>query len=157
MIVLFPENIGRYSLNLWSGRVAGTRLRGEETCQGVVVKSSSNWKSPYFLMTLVGFVVDWTMTWWLYKLQITDEAEGWIEEAPPVPLEPPLDVILWMIGKGEKDKLDESDKVLLRELFWVDKTTFLLPISAIGLIYGDKSLLLLEIWGYKDMKRRSKL
>jgi hypothetical protein len=34
-----------------------------------------------------------------------------------------------MIGKGEKDELDESDKVLLRELFWVDNTTFLLPIS----------------------------
>jgi hypothetical protein len=62
-----------------------------------------------------------------------------------------------MIGKGEKDELDESDKVLLRSLCWVDNTTFLLPISAIGLIYGDKPLLLLEIRGSKDMKRRSKL
>jgi hypothetical protein len=41
-----------------------------------------------------------------------------------------------MIGKGEKEKLDESDKVLLRVLCWVDNTTFLLPISAIGLISG---------------------
>jgi hypothetical protein len=37
-----------------------------------------------------------------------------------------------MIGEGEKDEPDESDKVLLRELCWVDNTTFLLPISAIG-------------------------
>jgi hypothetical protein len=62
-----------------------------------------------------------------------------------------------MIGKGEKDKLDESDKVLLRALCWVDNTTFLLPIPAIGLISGDKPLLLLETRGSKDMKRRSKL
>jgi hypothetical protein len=55
-----------------------------------------------------------------------------------VPPETPLDAILWMIGKGEKDDLDESDKVLLRELCWVDNTTFLLPISAIGLVSGDK-------------------
>jgi hypothetical protein len=62
-----------------------------------------------------------------------------------------------MIGKGEKDKLDESDKVLLRELCWVDKTMLLLPISTIGLIFGDKPFLLLEIRGSKVMKRRSKL
>jgi hypothetical protein len=74
-----------------------------------------------------------------------------------VPPEPPLDAILWIIGKGDKDELDESDKVLLRELCWVDKTTFLLPISTIGLISGDKPLLLLETRGYKDMKRRSKM
>jgi hypothetical protein len=74
-----------------------------------------------------------------------------------VPPEPPLDAILWMIGKGEKDELDESDKVLLRALCWVDNTTFLLPISAIGLISGDKPLLLLETRGSKDMKRRSKM
>ena len=61
-----------------------------------------------------------------------------------MPPKPPLDAILWMIGKGEKDELDESDKVLLRELCWVDNTTFLLHISAIGLISGDKPLLLLE-------------
>jgi hypothetical protein len=74
-----------------------------------------------------------------------------------VQLEPPLDAILWMIGKGKKDELKESDKVLLRELCWVDNTTFLLHISAIGLILGDKPLLLLETRGSKDMKRRSKL
>jgi hypothetical protein len=49
-----------------------------------------------------------------------------------------------MIGKGEKENLDESDKVLLKALFWVYNTTFLLPISAIGLISSDKPLLLLE-------------
>jgi hypothetical protein len=74
-----------------------------------------------------------------------------------VPPEPPLDAILWMIGKGEKDKLDESDKVLLRSLCWVDNTTLLLPISTIGLILGDKPLLLLETQGSRDMKRRSKM
>jgi hypothetical protein len=42
-----------------------------------------------------------------------------------------------MIGKREKDELEESDKVLLRSLSWVDNTTFLLPISARGLIYDD--------------------
>jgi hypothetical protein len=49
-----------------------------------------------------------------------------------------------MIGEGEKNELDESDKVLLRALCWVDNTTFLFPISATGLISGDKPLLLLE-------------
>ena len=34
---------------------------------------------------------------------------------------------------------------------------FLLPISAIGLILGDKPLLLLETWESKDMKERPKL
>jgi hypothetical protein len=62
-----------------------------------------------------------------------------------------------MIGKGEKDELDESNKVLLRALCWVDNTMFLLPISAIGLISGDKPLLLLETRRSKDMKRKSKL
>jgi hypothetical protein len=62
-----------------------------------------------------------------------------------------------MIGEGEKNELDESDKVLLRSLCWVDNTTFLLPISAIGLISGDKPLLLLETRESKDMKVRPKL
>jgi hypothetical protein len=69
-----------------------------------------------------------------------------------VPPEPPLDAILWMIDEGKKYKLDESDKVLLRELCWLDNTTFLLPISAIGLILGDKPLLLLETWESRDIK-----
>jgi hypothetical protein len=71
-----------------------------------------------------------------------------------VPPEPPLDAILWMIGKGDREKLDESDKVLLRAICWVDNTTFLLPILAIGLISGDKPLLLLETRESKDMKGR---
>jgi hypothetical protein len=62
-----------------------------------------------------------------------------------------------MIGEGEKDELDESDKVLLRELRWVDNTTILLPISAIGLISCDRTLLLLETLESKDMKVRQKL
>jgi hypothetical protein len=62
-----------------------------------------------------------------------------------------------MMGKGEKDELAESDKVLLRVPCWVEKTTFLLPISVIGVISGDKPLLLLEMRGFKDMKRISKL
>jgi hypothetical protein len=74
-----------------------------------------------------------------------------------VPPDPPLDAILWMIGKGEKDELDESDKVLLRVLCWVDNPMFLLLISAIGLTSGDRPLLLLETRSSKDMKRRSKL
>ena len=55
--MLFHENLGSFSLNFGSGRVAGARLRGEDTCHGVVVASSSNWKIPYFLMTLMGFVI----------------------------------------------------------------------------------------------------
>ena len=72
--MLLPKNLGRFYLNLGSGQVASARLRGEETCHGVVVASSSNWKNPYFLMTLVGFVVNWIGIWWLYNLPITDEA-----------------------------------------------------------------------------------
>jgi hypothetical protein len=69
---------------------------------------------------------------------------------------PPLDAILWMIDEGKKDELNGSDKVLRRELFWEDNTTFLLPISTIGLIFGDKTLLLLEAQESKDMKERPK-
>ena len=81
-------------------------------------------------------MVDWTGLWWLYKIPITDE-----DEALPVPPEPPLDGILWMIDEGKKDELEESDKVLLRPLS-----------SVIGLISGDRPLLLLEAQEYKDMK-----
>jgi len=48
-----------------------------------------------------------------------------------MPPKPPLDAILWVIGEGKKDELDESDKVLLRALFWTDNTMFLIPILAI--------------------------
>jgi hypothetical protein len=44
-------------------------------------------------MTLVGFVVDWTGIWWLYKLPITNDDEYWEDGALPVPPEPPLDAI----------------------------------------------------------------
>jgi hypothetical protein len=74
-----------------------------------------------------------------------------------VPPEPPLDVILWMIDEGKKDELDESDKVLLRALCWVDNMKFLLPISSIGLRSGDKPFLLLETQESKYMKERPKL
>ena len=74
-----------------------------------------------------------------------------------MPPEPPLNVIVWMIGEGKKDELDESDKVLLRPLCLVDNTTFLLPISAIGLILGDKPLLLIETRDSKDMKDKPEL
>jgi hypothetical protein len=108
-------------------------------------------------MTLVGFVVDWTRIWWLYKLPITDDDEYWEDGALPVPPEPPLDAILWMIDKGKIDELDESDKVLLRALCCADNTMFLLPISTIGWISGDNPLLLLETRESKDMKERPKL
>jgi hypothetical protein len=91
-------------------------------------------------MNLVGFVVDWIGIWWLNKIPITDDDEYWEYGALPVPLDPPLDTILWMIDEGKKDEMHESDKVLLRSLCWVDNTTFLLPISARGLISGDKPL-----------------
>jgi hypothetical protein len=95
-------------------------------------------------MTLVGFIVYWARIWWLYKLPITDDDEDWEDGALPVPPEPPLDAILWMIDEGKKDELEESDKVILRELCWEDNTTVLLPISTMGLISGDKPLHLLE-------------
>jgi hypothetical protein len=62
-----------------------------------------------------------------------------------------------MMGKGEKDELAQSNKVLLRVPCWVEKTMFILPISATWVISRDKPLLLLEMQGFKDMKRRSKL
>jgi hypothetical protein len=74
-----------------------------------------------------------------------------------VPLKPPMDVILWVIGEGKKNELDELDKVLLRVPCWIDSTKFLLPISAIGLISGEKPLLLLEARESKDMKERPKM
>jgi hypothetical protein len=105
----------------------------------------------------VGFVVYWTRIWWVYKLPITNDDEYWEDGALPVPPEPPLEVILWMIYEQKKDELDESDKVLLRALCWSDNTMFLLPISAIGLISDDKPLLLLEAPESKDMKESPKL
>jgi hypothetical protein len=108
-------------------------------------------------MTLVGSVVDWTGISWLYKIPIIDDDEDCEYKALLMPLKPPLNVILWMIDEGKKDELDESDKVHLRALCWVDNTMFLLPISAIGLISGDKPHLLLEARESKDMKERPKL
>jgi hypothetical protein len=61
-----------------------------------------------------------------------------------VPQQPPIDELDESDkGKGEKDELVGSDKVLLRVPFWVEKITFLLPISAIGVISGDQPLHLL--------------
>jgi hypothetical protein len=40
--MLFLENLGRCSLNFGSGKVAGFRFKGEDTCHGVVAASSSN-------------------------------------------------------------------------------------------------------------------
>jgi hypothetical protein len=39
----------------------------------------------------------------------------------------------------------------------MDNTTFLLPISTIGLILGDKPLLVMEARESKDMKGRPKM
>jgi hypothetical protein len=61
-----------------------------------------------------------------------------------------------MMGEGEKGELAESDKVLLRVLSWVDKMAFLLPISMIGVASGDNPLLLLEMRGFEDMKKKIK-
>jgi hypothetical protein len=88
----------------------------------------------------------------LYKIPIIDDDEDWEDGALPVPPVPPLDAILWMKYEGKKDEMDESDKFLLRALCWVDNIMFLLPISAIGLISGDKPLLLLEARESKEMK-----
>jgi hypothetical protein len=60
------------------------------------------------------------------------------------------------MGKGEKGELAESEKVLLRVLSWVDKMAFLLPISMIGVASGDNPLLLLEMRGFEDMKKKTK-
>ena len=44
----------------------------------------------------------------------------------PLPL--PADVMFKVIGMGDKNELEESDKVHLRALCCVEKTIFLLPI-----------------------------
>jgi hypothetical protein len=75
----------------------------------------------------------------LYILPITDEEEACEEEAPPFLLPLPSDVILKVIGMGDKGELAESYKVLLRELSCVDKILFLLPISKIGVDLVEKS------------------
>jgi hypothetical protein len=78
----------------------------------------------------------------MYILPITDEAEGWEEEAPSVPLPLSVDVMLNVIGICDEGELAESNKFLLRELSWVDRTIFLLPISKIGVVSRDNPLLL---------------
>lgn len=72
-MVPFPDNLGRWSLNLGRGFAVAARFKGEYTSHGVVVASSSNWSKPNFLITLVGFVMDWTGMWWLKKFPIIDE------------------------------------------------------------------------------------
>jgi hypothetical protein len=93
-------------------------------------------------------------TWWLYRLPIIDEEKGWDDEASLSPLAPPEDAILKVMVKGEKGDLVESDKVLLRVLSWVDKMPFLLPISMIWVSSGDNPLILIEMQGFEDMKKR---
>jgi hypothetical protein len=83
----------------------------------------------------------------MYILPITDKVEGSKEESPPVPLPQPANVILKVISMGDKGEPTESDKVRLRALSWFDRTTFLLPISKIGVASGDNPLLLREIRG----------
>jgi hypothetical protein len=68
----------------------------------------------------------------------------------PLPLH--ADVMLKVIGIGDKGELAESDKVRIRTLYCVDKTIFLLPISKIGVALGDNPLLLREVRGLEDMK-----
>jgi hypothetical protein len=114
-------------------------------------------KNSILLGDFGGFVVDWKGTWWFYKIPITNDDEYWEDGALPVPPKPPLDVILWMIDEGKKDKLEESNKVLHRALCSADNTTFLLPISAIGLISSDKPLLLLEERESNDMKESPRI
>jgi hypothetical protein len=69
-----------------------------------------------------------------------------------VPLPLPADVMLKVIGMGDKDELAESDKVRLRALFCVEKTIFLLPFLEIGVASGKNPLLLREMQGLEDMK-----
>jgi hypothetical protein len=78
--------------------------------------------------------------------------EGCKDVEPLVPLPLPEDVILKVKGMGDEDELEESFKVLLRELCYVYKTKFLLHISEIGVISRDNPLLLREIQELEDMK-----
>jgi hypothetical protein len=57
-IVSFLENLEKWSLNFGRGVVVGAKSRGEDTCHGVVFKSSLNLNKPNYLMVLVEFVVD---------------------------------------------------------------------------------------------------
>ena len=66
-------------------------------------------------------------------------------------------MVLALHDEEKKDELDESNTFLLRALCWVDNTTFLIPILELGLISGDKLLLLIETRESKDMKERPKL
>jgi hypothetical protein len=56
-----------------------------------------------------------------------------------------------MIGFGDNDELEESDKYIrcLNKIF--SKTTFFLPISNMGLILGDKPLVLQEERDLEDI------
>jgi hypothetical protein len=83
-----------------------------------------------------------------------DEAED-CEEGPHVPLPLPTNVMVKVIGMGDKYELEESYKVCLRALSCVDKTIFL-PNSKIGVALGDIPLLLREMRGLEDMKRKTK-
>jgi hypothetical protein len=69
-----------------------------------------------------------------------------------VPLPLPTDVMLKVIGMGNKYELVESDKVRLRALFCVNKTIFLLSISKIGVASGNNPLILREMRGLEEMK-----
>ena len=72
----------------------------------------------------------------------------------PLPL--PTNVMLKVIGMGHKCELEESYKVLLRAFCCVSKTISILPISKIGVASGDNPLLLRDMRGLEDMKRKTK-
>jgi hypothetical protein len=61
-----------------------------------------------------------------------------------------------VIGKAENGELTESYKVVLRVLSWVDKMAFLILISKIRVASGDNPLLLREMRGFEDMKKKTK-
>jgi len=163
-IVPFPENFDQWYLNFWRGFSIGEIFKGEDTCHGVLVASSSNWKKKKknkqtktkkktkktkqnktnFLITLAGLVVDWTETWWLKILPIMDDEELREDLDDIVPEEDPEDVILKEMGIKDTNELDESDRDFQCIVCGLPKKTFLLPISNTWLISGDKPLILWE-------------
>jgi len=79
-IVPLPYNLGKWSLNFGRGLVVGFKFKGEDTCQGVALASSSNYNKPYCLIIFAIFVMDWIGLKWLYMIPIKEEVGDWDEE-----------------------------------------------------------------------------
>lgn len=102
VVTPFPENLGRWSLNLGSESVGGGRFSGDLTSHGVVSASTSYENIPSFLITFWGLVGWLVGLEWLNMFPIEIQPTEELEEPPAVELLVADDEIAmweWVVGE----------------------------------------------------------